>query len=117
MKALALVASTLAAALAIAPVTLAKRAAPQPVEPVLHDGVRYEAPVEKMGFVEAFDVVSGKKLWTLQVYRIEVDPSRERDVQDVYITKLEIVEGGLLVTDERDREYLVDLTTHAVHRR
>jgi hypothetical protein len=98
------------------PLGFAKRRAPEPVTPVVHEEIRYEAPIERMGWVEAWDVKTGATLWDVQVYKVDVDPNLERDVQEVYITKLEIEGGDLLVTDERDREFLVDLKTHAVRR-
>jgi hypothetical protein len=117
MRFVAVIATVLVVALGITPLAFAKRRAPEPVKAVVHDGVRYEAPVEKMGIVEAFDAATGKKLFEVQVYWVTVDPNLERDVQDVYITKLEVAGGGLLVTDERDRQFLVDLKTRAVRRR
>lgn len=98
-------------------VGFAKRRAPAPVEPVVHQGIRYEAPGEKAGVVEAFEDGTATKLWEVQVYKVHLDPGLERDVQDVFITKLQIEGSDLLVTDERARQFCVDLTTHTVSQR
>jgi hypothetical protein len=95
----------------------AKRRAPAPVTPVVHDGVRYTAPTERMGWVEARDQAKNGLLWEVQVYVVTYDPLEERDVQDIYIVELRVEGGDLAVKDERDRELLVDLATHKVRPR
>lgn len=116
------------AALACAwvPAVQAKRAAPAHVAPVEHDGVRYVVKhwasesglAHNGGFVEAQDVASGRKLWGVEVYSVTYDPSRERDVQDVFIVSLRLDAAGrrLVVQDERGETYWVDLASHAVTR-
>jgi hypothetical protein len=97
---------------------LGKREGPDPVEPVVIGGVRYEAvhwgseigADQNGGYIAAVDPVTGNRLWTLKVYDIDYDPARERDVQDVFITKLSAAEsaGKLRVTDEDGRNFIVD---------
>lgn len=98
----------------LAPAAFAKRAAPAKVEPVVSEGVEYRAPVENKGVVEAWDKATGKKLWEKQVYAVKIDPGMEKDVQDVFIRKLEINAGKLIVTNERDDVYSIDLKTREV---
>ena len=99
----------------IAPV-FAKRAAPDPVAPVLFKGIQYSAPHDAMGFVVATGISSGKELWRVRIYEVRVDPNLERDVQDVFITSLEMKDSTLIITTERGGKYALDLKTRKVTR-
>jgi predicted lipoprotein with Yx(FWY)xxD motif len=94
----------------------AKRIASAPVEPVIHEGVRYIAPNDdgRRGYIEAWDVQTNKKLWDLTVFTNRIDPKLEEDVQWVFIKALMVENGVLLVTSESERKYQVDLTTKAI---
>jgi hypothetical protein len=94
----------------------AKRAAPPKVEPVIHEGIRYVAPNDdgRRGYVEAWDVETGKKLWDLTIFTNRIDPKLEEDVQLVFIKALSVEGGVLLVTSEHGRRYQVDLKTKAI---
>ena len=98
----------------------AKRVAPKPVAPVSHDGIRYEAVPwgESRGTVAAFDAASGKQLWTVEIYPVHYDPSLERDVQDVFITRLALAADGasLEIENERGERFRLDFRTRAVSR-
>lgn len=102
----------------------AKRVGPAPVAPVVVDGLRIEAVnagrkrglAQNGGYIEAFDMASGKSLWLLQVYKIDYAANMEEDVQDRFIKQLESTadRASLLVTDENGNRFIVDLTTRAV---
>ncbi|MHC4201053.1 MAG: hypothetical protein ACYSU0_13760 [Planctomycetota bacterium] len=92
----------------------AKRTPPKKVAPLVHAGVEYRAPHRRMGYVEAWDVDTGKKLWEKKIYRIWIAPWLEEDVQWVFIAELKIENGRLVVTDERGRRYAVDPRTGEV---
>jgi outer membrane protein assembly factor BamB len=94
----------------------AKRPAPAPVAPVVADGVRYSAPMGAMSFVVAAAADTGKELWRMRIYGVRVDPNLERDVQDVFITSLEVKQGMLIITNERGEKYALDLKTRKVTR-
>ena len=94
----------------------AKRTVPGAVEPVTVHGVTYSAPVTAMGFVVAFDASSGRELWRQRIYQVRVDPSLERDVQDVFITSLTLRGGSLVITNEHGERYTLDLATRKVTR-
>jgi hypothetical protein len=96
----------------------AKRAAPKPVAPVVHEGVKYAAPNEngREGKIEARDEKTGKKLWDAVIYTIKIDPNLEEDVQWVFIAKLAIQKNALAVTDEKNEKYLLDLKTKKVEK-
>lgn len=92
----------------------AKRMMPKRVEPLADGQVVYTAPVEAMGFVVALDAATKKELWRARIYQVSKNPDLEGDVQDVFITKLAKDGGTLIVTDERNRTYRLDLTTKNV---
>jgi hypothetical protein len=96
----------------------AKRAAPKPVTPVVHNGVRYEAPNldGAEGKIEARNESTGKKLWEVVIYRIKIDPRLEKDVQWVFITGLAIHQNTLQVTNEKNERFTLDLTTRKVEK-
>jgi hypothetical protein len=98
---------------------LAKRATPKPVQPLVRGGVSYRAGHLKdatgnSGTVEAVEVASGRQLWSVTVYQIPLRPGLETDVQDVFITRLELDGSCLRVTDERQVQYCIDLLTQRV---
>lgn len=101
----------------LAPAALAKRSPPASVKPVLLEGVEYRAPQDKMGVVEAWDKAAGKKLWEMRVYEVQIDPDLEGDVQHVFITKLDVDAGKLLVSNERNEHFMVDLKSKNVTKR
>jgi len=105
-----------AVALLLPSLSLAKRVAPVKVEPVIHQGVRYIAPNDdgRRAYIEAWDVQTNKKLWDLTIFTNRIDPKLEEDVQWVFIKELNIRDGALVVTSERDKIYRVDLKTKAV---
>ena len=103
----------------LAPVAFAKRGAPAEVKPVICEGIEYRAPhstiaSNKMGVVEAWDKATGKILWEQKVNTVAIDTNLEVDVQHVFITKLEIDAGKLIVTNERNDRYSIDPKTQKV---
>jgi hypothetical protein len=96
--------------------TSAKRIAPAKVEPAIHEGIRYVVPNDDgyRAYIEAWDVQTNKKLWDLTVFTNRIDPKLEEDVQWVFINKLNIRDGTLLVTSERGKTYQIDLRTKAI---
>jgi hypothetical protein len=105
-----------AVALLLPSLVLAKRVAPAKVEPVVYQGVQYIAPNDdgRRVYIEAWDVQTNKKLWDLTIYTNRIDPTLEEDVQWVFIKAMNIRDGALLVTSERDKIYRVDLKTKTV---
>ena len=92
----------------------AKRAAPADVAPVTNGGITYTAPHDAMGCVIATDAKTGTKLWEKKIYLIKYDSELERDVQDCFISKLEIKDGNLRVTNERGGEFELDPKTQEI---
>src|SRR4030095_7848265 len=110
---LTLVLSAIALLPCLAPAT---RAAPQKIEPVIHDGIRYVAPNDdgRRAHIEAWDVQTNKKLWDVAVFTNRIDPKLEEDVQWFFINKLSVRDGTPLVTSERGNTYQIDLKTKAI---
>ncbi|CAG1022676.1 hypothetical protein MTYM_01900 [Methylococcales bacterium] len=102
----------------------AKRRAPKPVEPVAIGNIRYEVIrgaksrgfAQNGGVIAAVDIAKDEELWTLVVYRTEYDLNEERDVQEIYITKLTPSQDKsmLRVENEAQKSYMVNLTTREV---
>jgi hypothetical protein len=103
-------------ALLLPSLVLAKRVAPAKVEPVTHQGIRYIAPNDdgRRAYIEARDVQTNKKLWDLTIFTNRIEPGLEEDVQLVFIKALNVRDGALIVTSERDKIYRVDLKTKTV---
>jgi hypothetical protein len=117
----------LIAFLSLSSFCFAKRAAPKDVQPVVDHGVKYLAPHVTaeyfkvhgypkcpVGCVEAWSVKSGKLLWRVQVYEIKYDEKLEHDVQDDFISALQIKNGNLLVATEHGDKFSVNLKTHQI---
>lgn len=111
---IALLIVTLAALFLVPGIVWAKRAAPKRVTPVVVNSVEYSAPLKMMGFVVATDTASRKELWRVRIYNVPIDPTLERDVQEVYITSLALEGGALVVTNEKDERFTLDLATRQV---
>jgi hypothetical protein len=94
----------------------AKRIAPEKVDPVIFQGIRYVAPNDdgRRGYIEAWNIGTNKKLWELTIFTNTLDRNLEEDVQWVFIKELSLQDGKLLVTTERGRIFLVDLKTKEI---
>jgi hypothetical protein len=102
---------------AIPPNLSAKRVAPAPVSPVVNGNVKYSAQGDgRTGLVVASEVTTGKELWRVEISRIHLKPLLEEDNQWVFINDLKLLDGALLVRDERSRCYRVDLATRHVRK-
>lgn len=103
--------------------TSKKRLAPPKAEPVVVDGIRYEAPVwgktlglgQNGGHLRAIDVATGDELWVLVVYEIFYDGDMEDDKQDRFITNIrDIGNRRLRIESERCGVYTVDTVSRSV---
>jgi hypothetical protein len=102
----------------------ASRAAPPGVPSVTHAGIRYEQLDDERlpgidpdaNYVVARDAGSIAVLWMLQIYRTEVVPGLETDVQAVYFKSMRLGADSarLLIEDEIGRHFVVDLAARAV---
>ena len=89
----------------------AKRKHPLLVPPVRIAGVEYRVPngIESQGVVEAWDINTGRLLWTKKVYRTYTIPFLESDTQWVFIKSLTVgpATNTLIVINERGQKYMV----------
>ena len=98
---------------------LAKRKAPEPVKPLIHKGLKFEVPHfgwrheksrgQNGGFVLVKNAGTDTALCLKKIYAVKYKPRLEKDVQDNFITRLEILEKHLIVHDERGNTYKTKL--------
>jgi len=114
----------LAIFLVFASVAVAKRIGPAEVKPINFEGITYSVPPfinddskQNGGFLEARDS-KGQLLWRVQIYKTIYNPILEQDVQDIFITTLSLdkLHKFLLMSDEKQRTFAVDLSTKKVSR-
>jgi hypothetical protein len=103
-------------ALCVPSICLAKRIAPQKVEPVIVADMRIEAPLDsgRSERIQAFDRLDGHFLWAVVVFENKIDPNLEEDVQWRFIKKMALANGALEILAEDGTRYSVDLSTHKV---
>lgn len=95
----------------LVPIVWAKRIPAPKVEPVTHNGIQYVAPNDdgRREYIRAFDVETGKLLKEITLKKNFISPWIQEDVQWFYITKMEVKEGHLVLTDEKNRVFKVKL--------
>ena len=62
-----------------------------------------------MGFIEASVPKSGELIWSRQIYTVKYDPDLEGDVQDVFIKSITVQGNHLIITNERNSKYQLNL--------
>jgi len=94
----------------LTPLAYAKRLAPKTVKAISNAGLRFEAVIwstesEKVkqngGFVRVVNARNNLPICTKQVYDTKYDQNHEKDVQDNFITKLQIRGSSLLISSEK----------------
>ena len=90
--------------------SLTKAIAPPKISPLIYKGIKFVVPntVKEVGYVQAWDVATGQKVWEKKVYRVIIMPFSE-DSQYVFIISLSIEDGKLVVVNENGREYKIDI--------
>ena len=96
---------------------------PEPA-PVSHAGFRYQAIQwgrvrnlpQNGGYVAAIDERTGKEQWLVKIYEAPPSDGKEQDKLDIFITRIELDSDPryLLVTNERDAVFRLDLQTRSV---
>jgi hypothetical protein len=94
----------------------AKRGVPAEVLPLTVGNIEYSAPHrngthKQMGSIEARDPKSGKLIWSRQIYAVKYDPDLEGDIQDVFIKRITVEGNSLIITNERNSKYQLDLNS------
>lgn len=97
---------------------LAKRAPPATIKPIEQDGIRYLVPNDdgRRAYVQAWDVKAEKKVWEADLFRTEIKPDLEDDVQWVFVKSMMIDKGKLRIVDEKGRTFMLDPTTRKVEK-
>ena len=83
--------------------------APPKIAPLIYKGIKFVVPntVKEMGYVQAWDVETGKKVWEKKVFSVIKIPFFFEE--DVFIIALSIEDGKLVVANEHGREYKIDI--------
>lgn len=104
------VAALLSASLLIPATVWAKRTGPPKVEPIDHAGFRFSVPNDdgRRAYVVASDPATGKKAWEVTLFQTKINPALEEDVQWVFIRRLYLHQGQLLVSAENGKTYEID---------
>jgi hypothetical protein len=104
--------------LALASSARSKRGGAPIVEPVTCAGLKFIAPNNDgiREYVDAYDITAKKKKWDVTILTNSLQPGLEQDVQWVYIKKLECEKDNLRISDERDRQFLLNLKTKQIRR-
>lgn len=92
------------------------------VKPVIHEGIRYDVTDDDDqydqfgGIIGAFDVRTGERLWTLQVYKVDFSSGMERDAADILISSISLTDNkqSLLIVNELGTSFSVNLDTKEV---
>jgi outer membrane protein assembly factor BamB len=95
---------------------------PPPFIPPLDDGIyRFvlrenslpnKQNIYKGGHVQAYLKVTGEKLWEKYLYKVQLDPTVERDVQDVFVQKMYLDDPNrLILENERGEWFVLDRRT------
>jgi hypothetical protein len=88
-----------------------KTIAPSKISPLIYKGIKFVVPntVKEMGYVQAWDMDTGKKVWEKKVYSVIVMPFSQEDVQHVFIISLSLEDGKLVVVNDNGREYRINI--------
>jgi hypothetical protein len=111
----------LLAVLCVSRVAYAKRGPAPHVPPLTFNGVRYfvsgghveNEPISRV-VLKAVDINSGYQVWEATLYEIKLNAPLETDVQDVYVTSMQVVDDDLEVSNEAGDTIKVDLATGKV---
>ncbi len=105
-------------------VCFAKRVVPIEVAPISYETIEYSTVPwayengtnQNGGYVRAKSKITGKVIWEKQIYITKYRQNIERDVQDVFITSLKIIEKDnvLLVETESGERFRITLDTQYI---
>jgi hypothetical protein len=85
------------------------RGSPPEVKPVSKDGIKYSRHGEDS--ILAIDEKTGDKIWIRQIYVVKYMPELERDVQNCFIIKIEHKDNKLIIENEKNYKYELNLNT------
>jgi hypothetical protein len=90
-------------------ISLRKKNTPPKIAPLIYKGIKFVAPntVKEMGYVQAWDVGTGKKVWEKKAYSVIKIPFFFEE--DVFIISLRVENGELIAANENGCEYKIDI--------
>jgi hypothetical protein len=91
----------------------AKRVAPKKVQSIVHNNIEYSVDHSNIGSILIKDK-SSNMTKNLKIYTIEYNKDLEKDVQDIFIKNLKISNNYLLITNESNKVFSMDLSTHQI---
>lgn len=86
-----------------------KRKAFEYPPPILWNEIEYSISKGTIWKVIATDIKTKETIWERQIYTIKYDNNLEKDIQDVYINKLEIRDNNLIIYREDGKIYSTPL--------
>jgi len=86
-----------------------KRMGPRMVDSISIGGLRFMVSHNSKNNLSAFDS-KGKLVWSKKIISGKIDPSEEKDVQEIYIRELKEEKGKLVVIDEANKKYVLSPT-------
>jgi hypothetical protein len=91
----------------------------KPIDPLIANGVRFTIPNNegRRGYVEAWDVKTGKKLWQKTVYKRKYLPlpfAKAECAHFEYITAAKFEGAEIIVTTERNRRFSLNTADRKV---
>jgi hypothetical protein len=83
---------------------------------VIADGIEYKSTYKggwlfHDAFMEATETNSNKKIWKKKIYSTLMNPIIEEDAQWVLIISVVLKDGKLLIENEKNRHYILDIKT------
>jgi hypothetical protein len=91
----------------------AKRVAPKKVQSIVFNNIEYSVDHSNIGSILIKDK-SSKMIKNIKIYTIEYNNDLEKDVQDIFITNLKISNNYLLITNESNKVFRMDLSTYQI---
>lgn len=92
----------------------ARRVAPQQAEPIHYNGVIYSSRYDHGGIIEARDKNTKKLLWKKQIYFVKYHKHVEKDIQEIFITKIIPMKRYILIMNEKNETYKLFFKTHKI---
>ncbi|MFH0854755.1 MAG: hypothetical protein V1891_04690 [bacterium] len=94
----------------------AKRANIEYPDKIIIKNIEYKASYEmgnlfQKAYIEARNIETDKIIWKKEIYQITLNPIMEQDVQWVMIIKVEMEDNKLLISNENEQNFLLDLET------
>jgi len=91
----------------------AKRGAPKKVQSIVYNNIEYSVDHSKIGYILITDKNSNT-IKNLKIYNIDYNNDLEKDVQDIFIKNLKISNNYLIITNERNKVFKIDLITYTI---